>query len=68
MGRAQSGDVGDGALVARVLAGDTEAYGVLIERYRQEFGRYATAMCGDLDTAADAMQDAFIRAYDGLAG
>jgi RNA polymerase sigma-70 factor (ECF subfamily) len=25
-------------------------------------------MCGDADRAADAMQDAFIRAYDGLAG
>jgi len=68
MGREQHGDGGDGALVARVLAGDTEAFGVLIERYRQQFGRYATAMCGDADRAADAMQEAFIRAYDGLAG
>ena len=67
MGRESNGDHGDGALVARVLAGDTEAYGMLVERYRRQFGRYATAMCGDTDQAADAMQDAFIRAYDGLA-
>lgn len=68
MGRERSGGEGDATLVGRVLAGDTDAYGVLVERYRQQFGRYATAMCGDTDRAADAMQDAFIRAFDGLAG
>ena len=43
-------------------------YGVLVERYRQEFGRYATAMLGgDVDAAADALQEAFIRAFRSLA-
>jgi RNA polymerase sigma-70 factor (ECF subfamily) len=58
----------DGVLVQRVLAGEVEAYGGLVERYRKEFGRYAVALCGDEDLAADAMQEAFIRAFDSLAG
>ncbi len=57
----------DGTLVARVLAGEVEQYGLLVERYRTEFARYATGLCGDADTAADAMQEAFIRAYRLLA-
>lgn len=57
----------DGAIVQRVLHGDVEAFGVLVRRYREAFGRYAVAFCGDADVAADAMQDAWIRAYDALA-
>lgn len=56
----------DGEVVTRVLAGDTEVYRVLVERYRIEFGRYAVAMVGDQDTAEDALQEAFIRAYQSL--
>jgi len=58
---------GDGAIVQRVLHGDVEAFGVLVRRYREAFGRYAVAFCGDADVAADAMQDAWIRAYEALA-
>lgn len=57
----------DAAVVQRVLRGDAEAFGVLVNRYRTAFGRYAVAFCGDGDVAADAMQEAFIRAYDALA-
>lgn len=56
----------DGNVVRRVLAGDTDAFAVLVTRYREAFGRYAAAVCGDPDLAADAMQEAFIRAYDAL--
>jgi RNA polymerase sigma-70 factor, ECF subfamily len=56
----------DGAAVRAVLAGDEDAFGVLVERCRLEFGRYAVAMLGDRDAAADAMQEAFIRAWDSL--
>ncbi len=58
----------DGAVVRRVLAGDVEAYRILVERYRAQFGRYAVSLLRDADLAADAVQEAFIRAYDGLAG
>ena len=57
----------DGAVVRQVLAGDVEQYRVLVERYRAEFGRYAVASVGDRDAAQDALQEAFIRAFDALA-
>ena len=54
--------------VRQVLAGDVEAYRILVERYRRAYGRYAVALLRDPDAAADAVQEAFIRAYEGLAG
>ena len=57
----------DATLVAQVLDGQVEAYGPLVERYRGRFGRYAVGLCGDPDLAADAMQEAFIRAFERLA-
>jgi RNA polymerase sigma-70 factor (ECF subfamily) len=56
----------DGAVVRRVLGGEVEAFGVLVERYRRAYGRYAVALLRDPDAAADAVQEAFIRAYEGL--
>jgi RNA polymerase sigma-70 factor (ECF subfamily) len=50
-----------------VLDGDVEQYRFLVERYRAQFGRYALAVVGDRDAAQDAMQEAFIRAFDALA-
>ena len=60
-------DLNDGAVVRRVLAGDAESYRHLVTRYRLQYARYAVALVGDADAAADAMQEAFIRAFDGLA-
>lgn len=57
----------DGAAVRAVLAGDTETYRVLVERYRMDFGRIAEALVGDADLAADALQEAFIKAFRSLA-
>ncbi len=57
----------DGEIVRRVLDGEVALFGVLVERYRVEFGRYAAALVGDPDRAADAMQESFIRAYRSLA-
>ena len=56
----------DGELVGRVLAGDVERFGELVERYRVEFGRLARALVGDADAADDALQDALISAYRNL--
>jgi len=63
----ESGSQPDGEIVRRVLEGEAELFGVLVQRYRAEFARYATALVGDPDRAADAMQEAFIRAYRSLA-
>jgi RNA polymerase sigma-70 factor (ECF subfamily) len=56
----------DGVIVRAVLSGDVERYAVLISRYRDRYARYATQMLGSRDAAEDAVQDAFVRAYDQL--
>jgi RNA polymerase sigma-70 factor (ECF subfamily) len=57
----------DGEVVRAVLAGDTDRYAEIVLRYRDRYARYAARMLGSLDAAEDAVQDAFIRAYDQLA-
>jgi RNA polymerase sigma-70 factor (ECF subfamily) len=56
----------DGALVARILAGDSGPFAVLVRRYQETLFRYARGMAGDADAAADLVQDAFIKAYRNL--
>ena len=50
-----------------VLAGDVERYAELVHRYRDRYARYAARMLGSADAAEDAVQDAFVRAFDQLA-
>jgi RNA polymerase sigma-70 factor (ECF subfamily) len=57
----------DGAIVARVLAGDTAAYAQLVARYRGQYARFAVRMLGNREDAEEALQDAFVRAYRSLA-
>lgn len=57
----------DGALVRRVLDGDTDAYAGLVTRYRDRLGRYAVRMLGNAADAEDALQEAFLRGYRSLA-
>src|SRR5437764_2529718 len=57
----------DAQIVARVLRGDVEAYGALVERYRDRYARYALHMLGNREDAEEALQDAFTRAYRSLA-
>ncbi|PYP11273.1 MAG: RNA polymerase subunit sigma-70 [Gemmatimonadetes bacterium] len=59
--------VTDGDIVRAVLAGDRERYAQLVERYRDRYARYAARMLGSVDAAEDAVQDAFVRAFDQLA-
>src|SRR5437867_1949222 len=56
----------DGQVVARVLRGDVEEYGILVARYRDRYARYALHMLGNREDAEEAMQDAFARAYRSL--
>jgi RNA polymerase sigma-70 factor, ECF subfamily len=57
----------DAQVVTRVLRGDVEAYGELVERYRDRYARYALHMLGNREDAEEALQDAFTRAYRSLA-
>lgn len=59
-------DESDGQLVGRVLAGDTQVYARLVDRYQDRLGRYALRMLGEPADAEDALQDTFVRAYRSL--
>ena len=56
----------DAAIVARVLRGNAEAFRELVERYRDQYARYALHMLGNREDAEEALQDAFTRAYRSL--
>ena len=55
----------DERLVARVVAGDVEAFGELVVRYRDTVLRVAARIVGR-DEAEDVAQDAFLRAFHRL--
>jgi RNA polymerase sigma-70 factor, ECF subfamily len=54
------------AIVARVLAGDTEAFSELIDRYKVAVFNLCARMLGDPTEAEDAAQEVFVRAYTQL--
>lgn len=53
----------DAEVVARVLAGDVEAFAVLVDRYQDGFAQYAAQMTGSADDAADIIQESFVRGF-----
>jgi RNA polymerase sigma factor (sigma-70 family) len=53
----------DQQLVDRAKLGDTEAFGELIEHYRDKARGWAERMTGDAYLADDVVQDALIRAF-----
>lgn len=53
----------DAAVIARVRAGDREAYRILVRRYQDGLYRHALRMIGHADTAADLVQGALVKAY-----
>ncbi|HEU4338854.1 MAG TPA: sigma-70 family RNA polymerase sigma factor [Planctomycetota bacterium] len=55
-------------IIGRCLKGDVEAYGRLVDRYSARILNVALMMVGDRHEAEDIAQDAFIRAFRGLAG
>ena len=57
----------DGEVVARVLAGETELFEVLMRRHNQLVFRAARAIVKDDAEAEDVMQEAYVRAFTQLA-
>ncbi len=57
----------DDSLVARVKAGDAEAFAILAERHRAGLVRLASFLIGDLDEAESIAQEAITRALTGIA-
>ena len=53
----------DDAIVQRVCAGDTEAFGHLVVGHRKSVYSIAAATTGDADEAEDIVQSAFVEAF-----
>jgi RNA polymerase sigma-70 factor (ECF subfamily) len=56
----------DAVVIAHVLGGEKQQFEHLVRRYQQALYRHAVAIVLDHDTAADMVQDAFVRAYVNL--
>ena len=56
----------DADVVRRVLAGDADAYAMIVDRYYDRYARYAVHLVGNREDAEEALQDAFVRAYNAL--
>jgi RNA polymerase sigma-70 factor (ECF subfamily) len=64
----EPGSVGDEELVERAQRGDRDAFGVLVERYKEKAYRIAFDFVRDREEAKDISQEAFLRAYVHLKG
>lgn len=58
----------DVVCVARCLCGDSSAFEPIVRRYQRVLFSVARRMLGNHEDALDATQNAFVRAYEGLAG
>ncbi|MGH7265177.1 MAG: sigma-70 family RNA polymerase sigma factor, partial [Candidatus Rokuibacteriota bacterium] len=56
----------DREVVRRVQAGDSEAFGVLVEKYKRKAFRLAFGVLRDQEEALDASQEAFVKAFRSL--
>src|SRR5690242_11020263 len=56
----------DAAAVERTLAGERDAYRILVERHSQNIFRLAYRMTGNRADAEEVVQEAFLRAYQKL--
>lgn len=54
------------SLIARILAGDRAAFGLLVERYQQRVYNTVYRVLHNAEDAADATQDVFLNVYQAL--
>ena len=59
-------ELNDAAAVAQVLAGDRDAFGVLVERHSRMLFKLGFRMTGNEDDANEVVQEAFMKAYKRL--
>jgi RNA polymerase sigma-70 factor (ECF subfamily) len=60
-------EASDRELMARLAAGDRDALGPLMERHHVRIYRIALSYLRDRDEAQDAVQETFVKAYQGAA-
>ncbi len=58
----------DAEITRMTLNGEKQAFAVLVERYERPVRAVALNVLGDYHRAADAAQDAFVKAYEKLPG
>ncbi|MDZ7778484.1 MAG: sigma-70 family RNA polymerase sigma factor [Gemmatimonadota bacterium] len=56
-------ELSDATVVARVLSGDREAFGTLVDRHQDRMLAYVRHMGFGPDEASDIVQDGFVRAF-----
>jgi RNA polymerase sigma-70 factor, ECF subfamily len=56
-------DDADALLVARIRAGDEDAFELLVARYQAPLFRYLLGLVGDGEQARDLLQETFLRAF-----
>ena len=56
----------DERLVELSLAGDEDAFGVLVRRYQRRLTAFLSQLVGDLELARELSQEAFVRAWSAL--
>jgi RNA polymerase sigma factor (sigma-70 family) len=56
-------EITDGILVQHTLAGDEDAYALLVQRYSSPLFRFICRFLSDADTAGDILQEVFLRLY-----
>ncbi|MGH7779631.1 MAG: RNA polymerase sigma factor [Candidatus Binataceae bacterium] len=66
MGNPGRHDNGEAELIERARKGDSEAFGVLVERYQRRVANVALAVVHNQDDAIELAQEAFVRAYENL--
>jgi RNA polymerase sigma-70 factor (ECF subfamily) len=62
----ENADASDEAIVARVIAGDTAAFELLVRRHNRRVFRACRAILKSDDEAEDAMQEAYVAAFSHL--
>lgn len=61
-------DLSDAQIVSKILSGDIEEFAEIITRYESRLIRYVSYLVGSQVSAADIVQDTFIKAYVHLRG
>lgn len=56
----------DENIVAQIVAGDTDAFGEIMQRYEARLLRYVIYLIHDEPMASDAVQETFIKSYKNL--
>ena len=67
MSRAARPEADETELIRLARGGDTQAFGMLVERYQHRVVRVAMAVVHNLDDALELAQETFVRAYENLA-